>query len=64
MFAVHGLSIEDVYGDYRLNPYDAIASPRLILVARKTGSIADSAWSPGVRRGTVEGEPQSLPYAS
>jgi SAM-dependent methyltransferase len=47
MFACHGLSIEDVHGDYQLNPYDALTSPRLILVATKRGD-ADSlteAWS-------------------
>jgi SAM-dependent methyltransferase len=35
MFALYGISVEDVYGDYRLCAYDADASPRLILVARK-----------------------------
>jgi SAM-dependent methyltransferase len=35
MFAAHNLSIETVYGDYRLNAYDPEASPRMILVARK-----------------------------
>jgi SAM-dependent methyltransferase len=35
MFAPHGLTIEEVYGDYRLGAYDADASPRLILVAGK-----------------------------
>jgi hypothetical protein len=28
------MTIEDVYGDYGLTPYDASGSPRLILVAR------------------------------
>jgi SAM-dependent methyltransferase len=37
MFAAHHLSIEAVYGDYRLNAYDAGTSPRLILIARKPG---------------------------
>jgi SAM-dependent methyltransferase len=43
MFARHGLAIEEVHGDYRLNGYDALTSPRLILVARKSdaGSEAD-----------------------
>jgi SAM-dependent methyltransferase len=35
MFARQGLTIEDVYGDYGLTPYDASGSPRLILVARR-----------------------------
>jgi len=34
MFARVGLSIEAVYGDYALRPYDAESSPRLILMAR------------------------------
>jgi SAM-dependent methyltransferase len=38
MFDAHGLRIERVFGDYRLNAYDAAASPRLILVARRGGS--------------------------
>ena len=37
MFAPHGLAIEQVYGDYGLSPYDAVSSPRMILVARKAG---------------------------
>ena len=35
MFAAHNLSIETVYGDYRLNAYHPETSPRMILVARK-----------------------------
>jgi SAM-dependent methyltransferase len=35
MFAAHGLTVEQVYGDYRLGPYDTTTSPRVILVARK-----------------------------
>jgi SAM-dependent methyltransferase len=35
MFAPHGLAIESVYGDYRLNTYNPRTSPRMILVARK-----------------------------
>ena len=31
----HGLSIQQVYGDYRLNEYDSETSPRLILIAKK-----------------------------
>jgi hypothetical protein len=34
MFARVGLSIEAVYGDYALRPFDAESSPRLILMAR------------------------------
>ncbi len=36
MFAVHDLSIEEVYGDYQLKAYDPLTSPRMILVARKS----------------------------
>ena len=32
----HGLTIEEVYGNYSLGAYDAHSSPRLIMVARKT----------------------------
>jgi hypothetical protein len=35
MFGVYGLRLDAVYGDYRLGSYDPIASPRMILVARK-----------------------------
>jgi SAM-dependent methyltransferase len=37
MFALHGLGIEEVHGDYRLSSYDTLTSPRMILVARKRG---------------------------
>jgi SAM-dependent methyltransferase len=37
MFTRCGLSIEAVYGDYALQPYDVRTSPRLILVARRIG---------------------------
>lgn len=37
MFVAHGLAIEQIYGDYGLSPYDAVSSPRMILVARKAG---------------------------
>ena len=42
MFAPHGLTIEALHGDYRLNAYDSITSPRMILVARRNPR-ADSA---------------------
>jgi SAM-dependent methyltransferase len=35
MFALHGLRIDETYGDYELNPYHAYGSPRLILVVRR-----------------------------
>jgi SAM-dependent methyltransferase len=38
MLAPHDLSIEEVLGDYRLGPYDSQTSPRMILVARKSGT--------------------------
>ncbi len=43
MFALHDLSIEEVHGDYRLSPYNALTSPRMILVAMKKGTGADVA---------------------
>ena len=36
MFTLYGMSVEDVFGDYQLSPYDQGASPRLILIARNT----------------------------
>jgi len=44
MFAPQDLMIEELHGDYRLSSYDCLASPRLILVARKkaSGGEADS----------------------
>ena len=44
MFAPHGLIIEAVHGDYRLSPYDAQTSPRMILVARRAGTGADAGY--------------------
>jgi hypothetical protein len=38
MFARHQLRIDEVHGDYGLGPYDSLASPRMILVARKRGA--------------------------
>jgi len=38
MFGAYSLHIDAVYGDYKLNPYDYSTSPRLILIARKSGS--------------------------
>jgi len=35
MFAICGLTIEAVYGDYRLGRYDEVKSPRMVMVARK-----------------------------
>lgn len=42
MFARQGMTIEDVYGDYALNAFDADASPRLILVARRLTDVSTS----------------------
>ena len=42
MFARHDLSIEEVHGDYRLSPYNALTSPRMILVARTRGTAVDA----------------------
>ena len=44
MFAAHDLGIEEAHGDYRLGPYDALTSPRLILVARTGGAEADAGY--------------------
>jgi len=41
MFGFYNLRIDAVYGDYRLGPYDPDASPRMILVARKTRSVIE-----------------------
>jgi SAM-dependent methyltransferase len=38
LLSAHGLEIEELYGDYALNAYDARTSPRLVLVARKQGA--------------------------
>jgi len=40
MFALCGLRIEGVFGDYGLAPFDAAASPRLILVAKKSANAS------------------------
>src|SRR5262249_20140259 len=47
MLNVYGMSIEEVWGDYRLSPYDGDVSPRMILMARKSdaGSLLADGWS-------------------
>src|SRR5215510_2524089 len=53
MLNVYGMNIEEVWGDYRLIPYDSDASPRMILMARKNkptrksaaGSLLADTWS-------------------
>jgi SAM-dependent methyltransferase len=35
MFTQNGLKLDKVFGDYRLDEYDAVTSPRMILVAKK-----------------------------
>jgi hypothetical protein len=42
MFALCGLRMEAVYGDYQLAPFDAGRSPRMLLLARKLSSEAPS----------------------
>jgi SAM-dependent methyltransferase len=64
MFAPHGLSMEQVYGDYRLTPYDALASSRMILVARKTVHEADSMMDASSAERALGGELEWLPRAS
>jgi SAM-dependent methyltransferase len=34
MFALSGMRVEEIYGDYQLSPFDAETSPRLIMLAR------------------------------
>jgi SAM-dependent methyltransferase len=45
LFALSGLRIEGVYGDYQLSPFDIDSSPRLILLARRPARevLADAA---------------------
>ena len=50
MFTRHGLSLEEVHGDYQLNPYNALTSPRMILVARKRAQQVHYPPSPGSNR--------------
>jgi len=53
MLNVYGMTIEQVWGDYRLSSYDSDASPRMILMARKNksteksvaGSLLADTWS-------------------
>jgi SAM-dependent methyltransferase len=47
MFAVCGLAIETVYGDYLLGAFDEADSTRLILIARKAAPGAESALPAG-----------------
>ena len=44
MFALHGLEIDALYGDYRLSAYDARTSPRLVLIARKPSAPVSRAY--------------------
>jgi SAM-dependent methyltransferase len=56
MFALHDLSIEEVHGDYRLSPYNALTSPRMILVAMKRGTRVDAGLDlPRTISGTILG---------
>jgi hypothetical protein len=41
-FAPHDLTIEALHGDYCLNYYDSLMSPRMILVARKEAARGES----------------------
>jgi SAM-dependent methyltransferase len=38
IFALSGLGVEAIHGDYQLAPFDVESSPRLILMARKTSA--------------------------
>jgi SAM-dependent methyltransferase len=46
MFSRHDLAIDEVYGDYALNPYDRERSPRLMVVARKPGVTRSARLAP------------------
>jgi SAM-dependent methyltransferase len=35
MLSYHSLQVQNIYGDYNLNPYDVRKTPRLIIIARK-----------------------------
>lgn len=35
MFTLHGLRLREVFGNYELDPYDRLNSPRLLLIAQK-----------------------------
>ena len=35
MLSYHGMQVQEVFGDYQLNPYDVRKTPRLIVVAKK-----------------------------
>jgi hypothetical protein len=45
LFALNGLHVEQIYGDYQLSPFDVESSPRLILLTRKSAGevLADAA---------------------
>ncbi len=57
LFAPHGLGIEAVYGDYRLSRYDALISPRMVMVARLRRSHAAATATSAV---TSNRRPQRL----
>lgn len=46
MFSRHDLAIDEVFGDYALNPYDREISPRLMLVARRPGAPHSARLAP------------------
>ena len=38
MLSFHSMQVQEVFGDYQLNPYDIRKAPRLIIIARKKDS--------------------------
>lgn len=56
MFALYDVSVDEVYGDYRLSPYNALTSPRMILVATKRGSGAPALLERRDERGQGVGD--------
>ena len=37
MFSLNNLHIQEVFGDYKLNPFELNSSPRLVVVVNKEG---------------------------
>jgi len=38
MLSFQNMQVIEVFGDYKLNPYDVRKTPRLIIIARKNGT--------------------------
>ena len=56
MFELCDMSVEQIYGDYRLSPFDIETSPRLIMVARKNArSVCDTSPARQVLADSADG---------